>query len=142
MVSAISMKAQPIIKSNMMVPVGVKEVPDHYEHTYESPASTGKKIGVGIASWFIPGLGQAINGQWGKGLGFLGGTVGLGVIAATTGVLGALKNNLSTMVASSLGLSLGYLGLTIWSVIDAVKNAKQTTKQFVPKEDSKLDVKV
>ena len=71
-------------------------------------ASSGKKWGVGIASFLIPGLGQAINGEWGKALGFLAGRIGISL------ALGFACPPLA--IATSLGL-------TIWSTVDAVQNA-------------------
>lgn len=71
-------------------------------------ASTAKKWGVGIASAFLPGLGQAINGQWGKGLGFF---LGSGATAALT-------------VAFPPAGLIAAAGVGIWSIVDAVKNAK------------------
>ena len=56
----------------------------------------------------MPGLGQAVNGQWGKGLAFFFGT----------GVAGA-----AAMFAGPVGLA-AYAGVGIWSIVDAVKNAK------------------
>ena len=56
----------------------------------------------------MPGLGQAVNGQWGKGLGFFFGT----------GLAGA-----AAMLAGPVGLA-AYAGVGIWSIVDAVKNAK------------------
>lgn len=64
-------------------------------------ASTGKKWGVGLASFFVPGLGQAVNGEWGKAAGFFLGT------AVTFSLLGPIA-----------------LIPAIWSIVDAVKNAK------------------
>ena len=69
----------------------------------EAPAE--KKLLSGLCSFFIPGLGQAINGQWGKAVGFL----------------------LGSIIVAPLSLStLGLLGLPyqIWSAYDAAKNAK------------------
>lgn len=44
---------------------------DGYEaRVYETDASEGKKWVLGFASGIVPGLGQAINGQWGKSIGF------------------------------------------------------------------------
>lgn len=71
-------------------------------------ASTGKKWGVGIASAFVPGLGQGINGQWGKAAGFFFGSMAAGIMASSI---------------PFIGFPLG-LGLGIWSIVDAVKNAK------------------
>ncbi len=102
---------------------------DGYEaRVYETEALTGKKWGVGIASYFIPGLGQAINGQWGKAAGFFGGSVlsggyvGLGIIA-------------KERVPIAMG-GLAALGITIWSIVDAVKNAKSETTQIIPKNNT------
>ena len=76
------------------------------QKTIKKEASTAKKWGVGIGSLLIPGLGQAINGDWGKAIGFLGGTVILTVLAGSFGPFVLLA-----------------LGLRGWSVFDAVKNA-------------------
>ena len=71
-------------------------------------ASTGKKWGVGIASFFVPGLGQAVNGQWGKGAGFFFGHLGLGYLAHTINPI----------------FGWGLLALRIWSTADSVCNVK------------------
>ena len=70
-------------------------------------ASTSKKWGVGIASTFIPGLGQAINGDWGKAAGFFLGN-------ATFNIL-AFSNPLLFIPAAAIN---------ICSIVDAVKSAK------------------
>ena len=68
-------------------------------------ASTEKKLLCAACSFFIPGLGQAINGQWGKAVGFFVGSIFLTPISIC---------------------SLGLLGIPyqIWSAYDAAKNAK------------------
>lgn len=101
----------------------VKEFPDRYEYTIKDEASSGKKWGVGIGSFFLPGLGQAINGQWGKAASMFGGAC----IAYGLQIKGKSPTNM-------IG-ALGYLGMTVWSIIDAVKNASSKTKQIVPKEN-------
>ena len=78
------------------------------EVTAKKEASSGKKWGVGIASAFISGLGQAINGDWGKGIGFFAGNLGLSIAAYSVSPLFAIPA----------------LALNIWSIVDAVKNAK------------------
>lgn len=97
----------------------VKEFPDHYEYTIKDEASSGKKWGVGIGSFFLPGLGQAINGQWGKAAAFFGGGVAVSLAGRKQPVIGML----------------GSLGVVAWSIVDAVKNASSKTKQIVPKEN-------
>ena len=98
--------------------VSVKRFPDYEERKYEQEASTGKKWGVGIASAFINGLGQAINGDWGKAAGFFfGGIAG--------GYLGKI-------VAGKAGKWAVGFGIGIWSIMDAVKSAKTTVTEIVP----------
>ena len=123
---------------------------DGYEaRVYETDASTGKKWGVGIASYFVPGLGQAINGQWGKAAGFFGGNV-LSCLLATIPLMniakadmyGIIKNGKPMPGTSKSGVPLmaigvlGAIGTSIWSIVDAVKNAKTETTQIIPKNNT------
>ena len=78
----------------------------------KNQATTGKKWGVGIASGLIPGLGQAINGQWGKAAGFFFGNLALNLF---------VKNPMAKMLPA--------LALTIGCIVDAVKNAKSKPKE-------------
>ena len=71
-------------------------------------ASIGKKLGVGIASGFMAGLGQAINGEWGKATGFFLGSMALSALACTV----------------SPFIAIPALGISAWSIVDAVNNAK------------------
>ena len=103
--------------------LGVEEFPDHYVYTMKEEASTGKKWGVGLASLICPGLGQGINGQWGKAAGMFGGCIVASLLPLT-------KNTSATIIGW-----LGCLGIGIWSIIDAVKNASSEIKQIVPKEN-------
>ena len=112
---------------------GAKDAPDvkdidrgdFIERHIKTEGSTGKKWGVGIASAFMTGLGQFINGEVGKGFGFL--VAGLATYVATT--LGAMKGSKGLY----LGGALATLGTVIWSIVDAVKNAKSETVQIVNK---------
>ncbi len=69
----------------------------------------GKKIVAGVASAFLPGVGQAINGQWGKAAGFL-----IGAIAAPL-LVGFITSSTILLVAVKLGINIA-------SIVDAVKN--------------------
>ena len=137
------------IKSNSVakLPFKAKEVAqneptvvdrgNYYEKTYTSEATKGKKWGVGLASAFVPGLGQAINGQWGKGIGFFLGTGALYAAGMASGIIGMGGKNPAKGIGAMFALSAGCLGLGIASIVDAVKNAKSEVKQIVPKEESK-----
>lgn len=106
-------------------PDKIKERPDSYELTYYTDASTGKKIGVGVASAIIPGLGQAINGQWGKAAAFFATEIVLEIINPR-------KN---------LFAGLGLIGLKIGAAFDAVKSAESEIKQIVAKDSKNINIK-
>ncbi len=95
-------------------PVSTKEAADIFlkqnsQIEKKPQVSTGKKIGVGLASLLCSGLGQAVNGQWGKAAGFFFGGYLAGTAAYfTLGPIGA------TVVATII---------QIGSMYDAVKNA-------------------
>ena len=63
----------------MTLPITTKGYYQAYPTYSEKP--TPKKIAIATASGVIPGLGQAINGQWGKGGLFLGSVIGLSLLA-------------------------------------------------------------
>ena len=93
---------------------------DKFVKSYQVEATAGKKWGVGLASLWCPGLGQAINGQWGKGVAYL-----LGFGAMSLGTYVAMAKHKSGMMFAT---ALGALGVGIASIVDAVKNAKSTVR--------------
>ena len=116
--------------------VETRRLGDSEEKIYETEGSTGKKWGVGLASAFIPGLGQAINGDWGKAvLYFLGASVaavGAQVMGIFSVMDGVMDGNISkTKAGIGLALGLSCLGIGIASIVDAVKNAKSKVSQIV-----------
>ena len=120
-------------------PKSIREYPDRYLYTYEEPASTGKKVGVGVASYFMPGLGQAINGQWGKALGFFAASIGTAIVSGVATVIpmllkpNAARNAIKSTLSAVIGVA-ALIGIDIWSIVDAVKNAK-TNKEIVVMKD-------
>ena len=72
-------------------------------------AGIGKKIGSAVASAFVPGLGQAANGQWGKALGFF---FGMGVADIVGYVLGG-----------PVGMSFAHSVVGVLNIVDAYRNA-------------------
>lgn len=117
---------QPIGQGNQYYPEikSVKEFPDYYEYTFKDEASTGKKWGVGLGSFFIPGLGQAINGQWAKAAGMFAGK----------GVLMYLTNKAAKAGKVNIPVTIAHWALGGYAAYDAVKNADGEFKQNVPKE--------
>lgn len=80
----------------------------------------------GIASFIIPGLGQMIQAEGGRGAGFLVGTVALITVAVVTAP--TIDSNGNIVEERSPGVSvvafLGAAGVSIWSIVDAVRVAK------------------
>lgn len=123
----------PSFKSERTRLISIEKHNDYEARIYETPASTGKKWGVGIASFLCSGLGQAINGQWGKAAGFFFGSLGLGAISGVS-----MRTNPTLSIISGLGT----LGIGIWSIVDAVRNAKTETTQIIPKNINTQTVNV
>ena len=112
----------------------VQELKDHYIVTYDADASTGKKWGVGLASAVFPGLGQAINGQWGKGIAFFLGNIALQALQMITALNGKPGVAMISLV--------GNIATRIGAIVDAVKSSKSEFKEIIPKEQGKLNIKV
>lgn len=82
---------------------------------------------AGACSFLVPGLGQVVCGETGRGIAFFGGYVGC-VLVFEIGAM-QLSNSLAygngtsgsgTMIMGAFGM----LGVYIWSIADAVKVAK------------------
>ena len=112
----------------------VEQYPDYKVVTMETEASTGKKWGVGIASTCVTGLGQGINGQWGKAAGFFFGAIAASALGFVLGGGKAKGIGLSYLMGGAVG---------IWSIVDAVKNAgTETNKIFPNKNDNATKITV
>ncbi len=105
----------------------------------------------GVGSFFIPGLGQIISGETGRGLAFFGAYTGAAIVYGvgafqTTLYTSSLIDNYGSYNAPS-GVGTMLLGLagmgviSIWSIIDAVKVAK-TNNMYIRdvRKTSLLDV--
>jgi len=88
----------------------------------------------GICSFILPGLGQMLNDEPGRGLGFLAGSAGMGLITVvgyasllTSAMDGDGYYGESRAVGGAglflIGLS-GMAAISIWSIVDAVHVAK------------------
>lgn len=89
---------------------------------------------MGVCSWLIPGLGQMISGEVGRGFAWLGGTIGCYVLMGigTTVTVGAYSMydggyNEGMAIVGSLMMVASYLGLLtvdICAIVDACRVAK------------------
>ena len=84
----------------------------------------------GVCSFIMPGLGQMISGEVGRGLGFLGGSAVCGVVGFVG--YGVLMSSVYSYNSSGAGAGLGLMvvgfsamtAIDIWSIVDAVNVAK------------------
>ena len=93
----------------------------------------------GVCSWWIPGLGQMICGEVGRGVAFLGGfATCIGVMA-----LGFSSNTTQGTAVATLA-AIGYLTIDICAVVDAVRVAKikNLYEQDLHRQTSTLDVRL
>lgn len=89
---------------------------------------------MGVCSWIIPGLGQMISGEVGRGFGWLGGTVGCSILMGVGAGLmaeGAYDyveydegGEYYAGVALTIVGSLGLLAVDICAIVDACRVAK------------------
>lgn len=104
---------------------------------------------MGISSFLVPGLGQILSGETGRGLAFMGGTLGTGVIVGV-GLLTGLSEttNSNELEISSTGLAVVLaggaimLGLSTWSSLDAMKVAKINNMYIQDKRGKLSSVKL
>ena len=105
----------------------------------------------GIASFFIPGLGQCVDGEWGRGIGFFAANMGLNVLVL--GSLAAVVSDYATTdefggdggAAALLGCALlGQAVVYIWNICDAVRVAKIKNMYYrdISSQNAGLDIKI
>lgn len=75
----------------------------------------------GIASYFIPGLGQMICGEVGRGFAFLGATVGAALLPPVASALAYSSADASFLLSAGVCC---FLAVYVWSIVDAVQVAK------------------
>ena len=116
--------------------------PKAYVYDFSDPYSPTWSA---VASFFVPGLGQCLTGEWGRGLGMFGANVGFavlewfeasailyGIVANTpnpaTGLLPWHMGAGTAMVAAGAGAAVltiaGQAAFNIWGICDAVNVAK------------------
>ena len=99
-------------------------VPDEYFVEYKVKAGKGKKAVSAMASTFMPGLGQAFNGDWGRGAAHWFIEAGLWALGSVSLLVGNKKLGVVGAGASLLGI----VANRIVSAVNAAKNATSTIK--------------
>ena len=92
--------------------------PSDYVPVTGGPYSPGL---AGVLSFIIPGLGQMVCDELGRGFGYLGGSIGLALVS---GVSLAYSPYSGTAAILALAGSIGLLTLNIAAIVNAVKVAK------------------
>ncbi len=77
----------------------------------------------GVCSWLIPGLGQMICGEVGRGFGYLGGSVACGIVAGVGSALYVSVGDGWPLLICYAGLA-GALAVDICAIVDGVRVAK------------------
>lgn len=138
-----------LVSANAQVVPGMKykDLKDIYNTKMYVPQSTDpySRFWSGAASWLIPGLGQVVCGETGRGLAFFGADIALSVVGRIGGE--KFKNNVNLdkdgnfvsyvdeSAAKSgafimVGALTGSVVVEIWSIVDAVKVAKVKNMYF------------
>ena len=94
-----------------------------------SPGDPYSPAWSGVASFFIPGLGQCITGEWGRGLGFLAANIGLDVLELWE-VYNLDSRNSAPFAGAFLATVLAQCALNVWGICDAVNIAKAKNMYF------------
>ena len=92
----------------------------NYTPTYGDRVSPGW---CGVASFFIPGLGECINNEWGRGVGKFFGGIALMTAGSVLVYTGSAYGS-TGMAIGGIVCSLGALAIDIWSIVDAVRISK------------------
>ena len=103
-----------------------------YDYKDYSPSiyDTQSPAGMGVASFFIPGLGQMISGEAGRGLLWLGGSAVSYVAMLAGAVVGELSAYYGEDPLAIAGYSVFFVGMAsmitidVCSIVDAVRVAK------------------
>ena len=103
---------------------------DYRTYSYQ-PGDPYNPTLAGVASFQIPGLGQVISAESGRGLAFFGGYVGC--IVLWSAGFANLSNGGSSVNSGVVLVFLGGAGLltvSVWSIVDAVRVAKVNNLAF------------
>ncbi len=122
---------------------------DYRNYTYQLGDPYNPTI-AGIASAIIPGLGQMVSGETGRGLAFLGGYYGVGLLflLPTFSEFGKENDPGSEILSDgtketlvTIGV-LGMAGIWLWSLMDAPRVAKVNNLAWRDKNKSSLKLEI
>lgn len=98
-----------------------------YKEYIPSDADRYRPALSGVASFFIPGLGQMLCGEFGRGFSWLGASFGCSTVAGVaTGLAVASESDGMAIGGAIVGLvaSVGALAIDVCAIVDGVRVAK------------------
>ncbi len=120
-----------------------KNLYDARSYVHEA-ADAVNPVWAGIASFFVPGLGQCISGEVGRGLGFF-----FGELAGTIIMVNMVPESNASQVTSGQRAALWFflLGITatdVWNIVDAVHvtKVKNMYYQDLRRQKASIDLKM
>ena len=103
-------------------------------------------VAMAVASFFIPGLGQCICNEWGRGLGFFTANVALNttsyILLFAAADSGESTESFLESIAPALICYCTTLGVDIWAIVDAVRVAKVKNMYFNDENYLPLNIKL
>ncbi len=121
-----------------------KNVYNTREYVHQ-PGDQFNPFWIGFGDFFIPGLGNAILGEWGRAAGFFFGNAGLGIIGLTQVKYVETNNQKYVQVNPLYWVILAArVGLNVWSICDAVhvSKAKNMYNQDLRSKMSSMDMRL
>lgn len=117
-------EAEPaLLNTDSDIYVGMKyrELKEIYDRHYYVPeiGDTYSRGWAGVASLFIPGLGQCVCGEWGRGASIFASYIGLGGLTEFF-----VKTESEALYPLAVVTMTGTIALGVWSIIDAVQVAQ------------------
>ena len=123
-----------------------RELKGLYNHRYYIPEiwDPYSRGWAGVASFFIPGLGQGVCGEWGRGACIFLANMGIATLAEVGVLAGAELDNPNGPYTLALAAMAGMVAFDIWNIIDAVNVAKVKNMYYqdLRKMRSSMDIKM
>ena len=112
---------------------------DYHDYRHQAGDRYSPTV-AGVTSFFLPGLGQMLSGEGGRGLCFLGGYLGFGTVYCV-GIVRAFDGGGGAAGLLYTGMA-GLIVVDIWSIVDAIRVAKVNNLAFRDKNRTSLNLKI
>ena len=143
-----SQKASALNTSNDVFPgMRYRDYKDFYNtrNYVKQPGDPYTPFWIGFGDFFIPGLGNAITGEWGRAAGFFFSNLGLGILGLTqVNVVTTSYGSYYEYTGLYWAIMAARIGLNVWSICDAVHvaKAKNMYNQDLRAQRASLDFKI